>query len=90
MDMDMDMGDDAEADEGPPEPEGLRLGAPPFWDKGVFTTQRQGKAVLIQQGPYYRTLRMCSQDSVEEGVGGDDGMSDRQCNSPCECVPWTI
>ena len=30
---------------------------------------------------------MCSQDSVEEGVGGDDGMSDRPYVSPCRvCV----
>ena len=39
------------------------------------------KAVLIQQGPYYRTLRMCSQGDVEEGVGGDDG------NEECLALP---
>ena len=46
-------------------------------------TRRQGKAILIQQDPYYRTLRMCSQDSVVEGVDGDDEVSDHQYVSPC-------
>ena len=48
-------------------------------------TRRQGKAILIQQGPYYRTLRMCSQDSVVEGVDGDDEVSDHQYVSPSMC-----
>ena len=45
----------------------------------------QGKAVLIQQSPYYRTPRMCSQDSVEEGVGGDGGMSRREVDMALPC-----
>ena len=44
----------------------------------------QGKAYLIHQDtPLQRTQCMCSQDDMEEGVGGDDGNEQPSLALPC-------